>query len=329
MPAQPATTRGRPPANPAAVAAAGKSLDMVQSNQWLPFLGQFENDFTRVLPGHVTPQAFIGLAAAYVRRDPKLQEAVQANPGSLVLALRECAALGHLPMKDTFSLVPFNDRTAPNGKAVVGIETYQGVIERMWRAGAVTSVHVEVVREHDQARWRPTEMILPYHDFDEFADDADRGHLKAVYAWAKMNGGATSQVAWLPKGQVLKHRKVSRSGDAFWGPEWPGEGPWTQDMWKKTALHVLEKFVPTSASYRAEVARTEVAAATGFVGVPDRSPRAQQYAEGPAVVEAQLVDEPTAADARPQGGDSPVDNAAEGGTGWPPVPKPGEGRRDA
>jgi hypothetical protein len=175
-----------------------------------------------------------------------------------------------------------------------------------------------------------------------------------VYAFARLHTGGISQVAWLPKGQVLKHRAVSRSGDSFWGPAWPAEGPWTQDMWKKTALHVLEKFVPTSAAYRWEVARSEAAAGTVLPGVPDRSPRAAAFA--PSIQDAELVDEsgprdgPPPVEKPPPAVDKPVEGPgpeqvqaepeqvraeqtaeptlegqAEGGTGWPKVRQPPKG----
>jgi recombination protein RecT len=289
MPVTGKPTHKAGPGNAVAAVDPGNTLALVEAKQWLQFLGTYETSFASIAPEHVKVEAFVALAAAWVRRDPKLQEAVEVNPGSLILALRECAALGHVPMRGIFALVPFNNNKAPGGKQVVGIEEYRGVVERMYRAGGVQSVHVEVVRDADLCRFQKTRMVLPDHEYDEFADDEERGPLKAVYAWARMREGGTSDVAWLPKGQVLKHRRSSRTGDAFWGPAWPDEGPWTQDMWKKTALHVLERVVPTSSAYRMEVARSEAAAATGFVGVPDRSPRDP----GPPIHDAELVDETT------------------------------------
>jgi recombination protein RecT len=312
----PIGSSGKAPANRPAKTVATKAdpantLELVEAKQWAQFLATYEQSFASIAPEHVSVDAFVALAAAYVRRDAKLQEAVTLNPGSLILALRECAALGHVPMKGMFSLVPYNDKNAPGGKRVVGIEEYRGVVERMYRAGGIQSVHVEVVREADHCRFQRTRMVLPDHTYDEFADDIERGPLKAVYAWARMRDGGTSDVAWLPKGQVLKHRQSSRSGDAFWGPAWPDEGPWTPDMWKKTALHVLERLVPTSSSYRVEVIRSEAAAAASerMAGMPDRSPRQQPY---DVIQDAELVDD--GADAQPSDGEPQRD-----GESWPKV----------
>ena len=261
------------------------------------FIASYEGDFAAVVPRHVNVEAFVGLAAAYVRRDQYLRAAANVNPASLILALRECAALGHVPVPKTFALVPFNDKNAPGGKSVVGIETYHGVIERMFRGGGVQAVHVEVGRENDPVlRFNRTRDRLPVHEYDEFASDEERGPLKAVYAWATLMGGATSQVVWLNRHEITRIRAMSKSaakagGGNFWGPPWPAEGPNTVPMWKKSALHRLETFVPTSAEYRWQLAASEAGASTGFVGIPDRPARSYGASPDDEPVDAEIVDD--------------------------------------
>jgi recombination protein RecT len=272
----------------------------------------YQPNFAAMVPGHIRPEAFVELAIAYVKRDPDLLHAAQVNPQSLILVLRECGALGHLPMKGTFSLTAFNDKNAPGGKAIVGMEEWRGVVERIYRAGGVESVHVEVGRDNDRVlRFNRTRDVLPDHEYDEFAPPSVRGPLKVVYAWARLRTGGTSQVAWLPRYEVLRHRSMSRSaqkagGGNFWGPE-DGEGPNTEAMWRKTALHVLEGFVPTSAEYRWQAAAAE-SGARGWAGVPDR-PVTQLYGGSGDLIDAEFTDDTAAA-----------------ATGWPAVPGPGSGQ---
>lgn len=250
------------------------------------FVQTYTGDFARVAPAHISPEAFVELAVGYVRRDPKLREAADANPASLIMALRQCAALGHTPVPKIYALVPFGNHKAPGGKEVVGIETYHGVIERMYRAGGVQSVHCELVRRGDRFRWDALNQRVTVHEYDPFASEADRGELMGVYAWARLFTGGTSQVVWLNREQVMKHRAVSRSGDAFWG------GPWEADMWRKTALHGLERYVPTSAEYRWQVALSGSAAGAGFAGIPDAP--VLEYGPSPddGPIDAEVVDEP-------------------------------------
>lgn len=253
----------------------------------------YERKFAAVVPRHIRVDAFIELAVAYVKRNPDLLANAMANPGSLVLALRECAALGHMPMRGTFALVPFNDSRAPGGKSIVGIEEWRGVVERMYRAGGVTSVHVEVGREKDAVlSFNRVRDRLPRHEYDEHASPAERGPLKAVYAWARLIGGGASDVAWLNRHDVERYRAMSKTaakdgGGNFWGPPWPSEGPNTVAMWKKTALHRLEGMVPTSAEYRWQVAAAE-AGAHEWPGVPNAS---VSPVNGDLIQDAELVDE--------------------------------------
>lgn len=285
--------------------SAGKALEVRQQqiNHASKLIASYRGNFSVVVPRHVRPEAFVELALAYVKRDDKLLDAAQANPAALILALRECAALGHMPQRGIFALVPFRDRTAKGGWSVVGIEEWRGVVERMYRAGGVTSVHVEVGREKDPVlSFNRTRDVLPRHEYDEFAPPAERGPLKVVYAWARLIGGGVSQVVWMPRWEVMRRREMSASaktdgGGNFWGPV-DGEGKNTASMWKKTALHELEGFVPTSAEYRWQVAASE-AGAGGWDGVPDRS---VSPINGD-IAEAELVD----------------DNA---GVGWPDTKQP-------
>lgn len=315
-------------------AAAAGTLALVDAGKWLAFLAEYEADFTRVVPDHIKPETFIGMAAALVRGNPKLQTAVQANPGSFVIALRECAALGHMPGMNTYALVPYrNNRDDGPNWTVQGIEQYQGVVERMYRANGITSVHVEVVREKDHSRWRPTEMILPQHDYDDRASETERGPLVAVYAYARMRSGGTSQVVWMTRHDVAKHRAVSKAGDSFWGPAWPEEGPWTPAMWKKTALHQLETYVPTSVAWREHMARAESTVMTGWAGIPVEPVRQPIYhpVASTTPVDAEVVEEPAGPPVQQPNAAGPVTTEpgpAEPtgtGTGWPPVTPPGSG----
>jgi recombination protein RecT len=232
-------------------------------------LGEHESDLAAIMPRHANAETFMGLALSAVRKSPKLIEATKANPGALILALRECAYLGHVVTRKQFYLVPFDDKNAPGHKTIVGIEAWQGAVQRIYRAGGVESVKVNVGREGDPVlRFNPTRMDLPQHEYDEFMAPADRGQLKVAYAWAVMPGGVISQVAWLPPHEIARRRASSRSGSAFWGPPPPApEGPNTEAMWRKSAVLALLDMVPISAEYLADANRRAVAAERGrFAG---------------------------------------------------------------
>jgi recombination protein RecT len=177
----------------------------------------------------------VRLATGLLRRSPDLTAVAMKNPDSLKSALLECARLGHDPGTDAFALVAF-------GNEIVGIEQYQGEIERMYRAGGVASVVCEVVRQHDMFDYQPGSA--PQHGADWFGGNGVRGDLVGVYAYANLNGGGISQVVVMGAEEVGKHRDVART-KTIW-QKWP------ESMWKKTAIHELEKWVPTSAEYQRE-----------------------------------------------------------------------------
>lgn len=278
-------TQNAPPSE-----AASKAIELAREGP-KQLLTQYQREFASIAPRHIDGPAFVALAAAYVRRDEYLMRAMVEDTASLILALRECAALGHVPRKGEFALTAFYNKKV-GGYSVVGIEEWRGVVQRMFRSGGVRAVHVATGREADPVlRFQRGRDLLPVHEYDEFASREDRGPLKAVWAWADLLHGGVSDVAFLNRHDVGRLRAMSKTatyvkegqaeatGGNFWGPAWPGEGPNTEPMWKKTALHQLEGLVPTSSGYLWEVAAAGANAANttapgGYV--PDVDPGVQR-----------------------------------------------------
>lgn len=197
---------------------------------------QYRSEFTGVLPGHIDQDSWVRLAQALVRKDKNLSRIAQTEAGSasLMRALRECARLGHEPGTDSFYLVPI-------GNEIEGWEGYKGVIERMYRAGAVTSVKAELVKTNDVFEYSP-DMARPIHKVDWFGD---RGATLGAYAFAEMVGGATSKVVVIAQDYIDKVRAMSKGSNNAHSP-WV---KWTDQMILKTALHRLEPYVPTSSNW--------------------------------------------------------------------------------
>jgi recombination protein RecT len=103
-------------------------------------------------------------------------------------ALMDAARLGLEPGTEQYYLTP---RKVKGRLEIQGIRGYQGEIELIYRAGAVSSVIVEVVYSNDKFRVRPGRDERPIHEIDWDADD--RGELRLVYAYAVMKDGATSR----------------------------------------------------------------------------------------------------------------------------------------
>jgi recombination protein RecT len=243
-------------------------------------IARYTQDFATVLPSHIRPDTWVRLAQGALRRNPTLEQAARANPGSLLAALLDAARLGLEPGTEQYYLVPFKDR----GRLMVqGVPGYQGEVELMYRAGAVSSVVVEVVRDGDSFRYVPGRDERPVHEVDWFGDN--RGTLKGVYAYAVMTDGATSKVVVMDQAKVYEARAKSASYKSK-----PESSPWSTDeeaMWLKTAAHRLRKWVPTSAEYRRELARA--AAEANRVGETHELP--PMPAEEPELVDGEVVEE--------------------------------------
>lgn len=208
----------------------------------------YSKDFADVLPSHVKPETWVRLAVGALRRDPKVAEAAANNTGAFMGALLTAARLGLEPGTEQFYLVPQSPRKgAP--KEIMGITGYQGLVELMYRAGAVASVIVEAVREHDKFSYVPGRDERPIHEIDWDADD--RGKLKLVYAYAIMKGGATSKVVVLNRSRINEIKSKSASARSDYSPWSTSE----EAMWLKSAARQLAKWVPTSAEYIREQLR--------------------------------------------------------------------------
>lgn len=261
----------------------------------------YRADLAMVMPSHVKPDTFVRLAVGVLRRDRNLAQAAANNPAALMGALMDAAQLGLTPGTEQFYLVP---RKTKGRLEVQGIRGYQGEIELIYRAGAVSSVIVEVVRERDTFRYSPGRDERPEHEIDW--DAADRGPLRLVYAYAVMKDGATSKVVVLNRAQVMQAKAMSQGSDSAYSPWQKHE----EAMWMKTAAHRLTKWVPTSAEYMREQLRAHAEVAAELRPVP--------VAVAPQPPDLTDTDDETPIDAEF------VDDEP---TGWPAAAQPGSGAR--
>lgn len=209
---------------------------------------QHAQELTSVLPSHLAEKGdgWINSAVAAVRKNRDLWRAANSNPGSLMNALSEAARLGLQPGSEEYYLTP---RKAKGQEEVLGIVGYQGEIELIYRAGAVSSVIAEVVYEQDRFDYQPGRDERPTHEIDW--DLESRGELRLAYAYAVMKDGATSKVIVMNKAAIMKVKAVSQGSDSAYSP-WQ---KWPEAMWLKSTVHQLAKWVPTSAEYIREQLR--------------------------------------------------------------------------
>lgn len=228
---------------------------------------RYRGDFATVLPSHIKAETWVRLAQGALKKGRQtngvfdLEQAARNNPGAFLQALLEAARLGLEPGTEQFYLTP---RKVKGQLEILGITGYQGEIELMYRAGAISSVIAEVVYSNDMFTYQPGKDERPNHVIDWDADN--RGTLRLTYAYAIMKDGSTSKVVVMNKADIQKVKASSQGSDSDYSP-------WTKHeaaMWLKSAVHQLAKWVPTSAEYIREQYRAmkEVAAEPPVVPAP-------------------------------------------------------------
>lgn len=253
----------------------GKALGK-KANTPSALIEVYRDDFAKVLPSHIKSDQWVRLCQGVMRRNKHLAQTAMGNPGSFLSALLDCARLGLEP-GDTYHLVAFKNE-------IVGIPDYTGLIELIYRAGAVSSVKAEIVYENDSFKYDPGVMDRPDHAPEWFGN---RGKVIGVYAYAIMRDGAVSRVVVMTVDEVEKVRAVSSSSKSSSSP-WV---KWYDRMVLKTAIKQLVKWIPSSAEYREQamqalVARDQVASERQL---PE--PSVEDSPEFPDIVDAELVDD--------------------------------------
>jgi recombination protein RecT len=257
---------------------------------------QYRDEYAALMPSHVNPDQWVRMAVGAIRGDVKLVQAAQNDIGAFLRELRTAARLGLEPGTEQFYLTP---RKAKGRMVIKGIVGYQGIVELIYRAGAVSSVIVEVVRTNDSFRYVIGRDGKPVHEIDWFGDD--RGDMVGVYAYAVMKDGATSKVVVLNRRQVMEAKAKSDGRNSEYSPWNTNE----ESMWLKTAVRRLPKWVPTSAEYMREQLRAQ-AEVTGAITGTANAPLPPQ----PSVELDDEDDEPVEAELEPEGG-------------WPAAAQPG------
>lgn len=252
------------------------------------------------LPSHLKEQgnAFINAALAAVQRDEKLQQAVQEAPQTLINSLNEAALFGLKPGTPEYYLTP---RPVKGKMTVLGIIGYRGEIELIYRAGAVSSVVAEVVYENDFYKYERGADKVPTHRIPggNFAPRKDRGKLIGVYAYAIMKDGSYSRIIEHGQDHINDVKAKSQGSTGQFSP-WMN---WPDQMWLKTAIHSLQKWVPTSSEYARQEfemnREAEQAAKAPGAPAPQPAPPAQDWANVPTQQQPQQAPQQQQENPRP------------------------------
>jgi recombination protein RecT len=186
----------------------------------------------RQLGGAMNSDAFVRAVLSEITKQPKLMSADPKTVlGGIMLAAQLRLEIGS--GMGEFFLTPRSDHGKDICLPIIG---FQGFVKLALRSGHVVNVQAAIVREGDDFtygsngdeginhRWTP-------RDFEESREPI------GVLATARMKAGGTTWV-YLTKEQVEARR-----------PSYWKSTPWAShvdEMWKKTAVRALAKYLPKS-----------------------------------------------------------------------------------
>ncbi|MET8609710.1 RecT family recombinase [Streptomyces misionensis] len=236
---------GQAPDSPAELAdiKGHEQIEPAMSATVMEWLAVYHSHFEEALPACVDTAAFFAAVRSVL---PTL---AKCKPASVLQALLTCARFGLIPDGHQAAIIR-------QGTTAAFVPMYQGYIELMYRSGLVESVHVGVIREHDEYSYTPTARYPDdfVHRPNLKLSQKQRGDVVLVYAYAWLKNGARSQVILLTRedaeeirdeySESYRRAEETEARDSYWHR-------FFLRMWEKSAIRRLIRVVPKSAELRA------------------------------------------------------------------------------
>jgi recombination protein RecT len=196
-------------------------------------LAKLQPEVKKLLPEHITVEKFERVVLSAIQMNPYL---LDLDRKSLFDSCLRCASDGLIPDGREAALVPFSSK-------VQYMPMTYGIIKKIRNSGELATIAANVVHEKDHFEYYVNQ------DGEHFSHKpqmfGDRGEPVGVYALIKTKDGAL-YFDVLKKNDIMaikalaeaKLKDKSRS---------PWNGPFKDEMWKKSAIRRLSKRVPMSA----------------------------------------------------------------------------------
>ena len=172
---------------------------------------------------------FIQIACNFLDGKPKL---LAANRASLFAEITKAAQSRLFLDGQEASLVPFKDQV----KLMVG---YKGILKMVRNSGELASINAGVVYEKDTFEYFVDEKGEHIKHMPTLGKD--RGKPSQTYCIARIKGGNEPYIEVMSEEEVMSCKKVSRAGD-----DSPWNGPFADEMRKKTVIRRISKRLPMS-----------------------------------------------------------------------------------
>lgn len=207
-------------------------------------LQKSKSQIAMALPKHLSADRIIRVAMTSIQRTPKLLE---CDPKSLIGAIIQSSQLGLEPdgVLGHAYLIPY-------GNQVQFIPGYKGLIDLARRSGQVVSIGSHVVYSNEKFTLKFGFSETLEH---EPLPPSQRGERKGVYAVARLKDGSVhSEWLWSEEVEAVKTQSLKKMKRP--------SGPWIDnedEMWRKTSIRRLAKYLPLSVEFAKAAAVDELA----------------------------------------------------------------------
>lgn len=206
----------------------------------------YRSAIAQAIPKHLTVDRVIQQATTLISRTPEIAECtiesiIGGTMQASILGFQPVAALGQC------YFVPFNNKKTKK-REVQFIIGYKGYIDLARRSNGIKTIYAYTVHENDIFEF---ELGLD-RKLRHVPATGDRGKLTHAYAVAHYtNGGDAFEIC--TREEVMKRRDVSQSKNSSFSP-WKN---WEEEMWVKTAIKKLSKWLPLTVEQQEKLATDE------------------------------------------------------------------------
>lgn len=199
---------------------------LTQTDQLKAMVVKMKGQFAAALPAHIKPEKFVRVIQTATINNPGL---VKADRQSFFSACMKLAEQGLLPDGNEAAIVTFKDKCQ-------AMPMVAGILKKVRNSGELLSITAQVVHENDEFKyWTDEKGEHLTHTPEMFKD---RGKRVGVYALATTKDGAV-YIEVMSSDQVEAIKKMARSKNVW-------DGPFANEMWKKSAIRRLSKRLPMS-----------------------------------------------------------------------------------
>jgi len=208
-------------------------------------LAAMEGDFKSALPAQIPSARFLKVAIMAISQHMDREKLLTADRNTLYAACMKAAQDGLMLDNKEAALVVFN--TKVNDQWVQKVQympMVAGIVKKVLQSSEVSSISAHVVKENDSFDYWNDEAGTHFIHRPEFK--GQRGDSYLCYAIAKLKDGSV-QMEVLTKEDIEKVRASSKTGtNKSTGEEQGIWKQWRDEMWKKTALRRLCKYLPST-----------------------------------------------------------------------------------